>query len=122
MQSGERTAYRKLINIPFCLDVRLERCYLTYDEDMCGLPVPGKFRMDACCCTIGSAWGKECDACPEPGTREYEAVCPRGPGIVNRGDVITGRPVYKGNGMYSEVLCSEGWMFCALYFILNLKM
>ncbi|KAL7847601.1 hypothetical protein AOLI_G00223190 [Acnodon oligacanthus] len=78
-----------------CVDIRSEHCYLTYDEDMCGLPVAGRFRMDACCCTVGAAWGKECEACPEPGTREYEALCPRGPGFANRGDMLTGRPVYK---------------------------
>uniref|UniRef100_A0A8B9LZJ9 Fibrillin 2 n=1 Tax=Astyanax mexicanus TaxID=7994 RepID=A0A8B9LZJ9_ASTMX len=78
-----------------CVDIRLEHCYLTYDEDECVQPVSGRFRMDACCCTVGAAWGKECEACPEPGTREYEALCPRGPGFANRGDVLTGRPVYK---------------------------
>ncbi|KAI4882658.1 hypothetical protein NFI96_001503 [Prochilodus magdalenae] len=78
-----------------CVDIRSEHCYLTYDEDMCGQPVGGRFRMDACCCTVGAAWGKECEACPEPGTREYETLCPRGPGFANRGDVLTGRPVYK---------------------------
>lgn len=78
------------------IDIRSELCYLTYDEDMCGQPVPGRFRMDVCCCTVGAAWGKECEACPEPGTREYETLCPRGPGFGNRGDIITGRPTYKG--------------------------
>ncbi|XP_053097505.1 fibrillin-2 isoform X2 [Pangasianodon hypophthalmus] len=78
-----------------CIDIRSELCYLTYDEDMCGQPVPGRFRMDVCCCTVGAAWGKECEACPEPGTREYEMLCPRGPGFANRGDIITGRPMYK---------------------------
>ncbi|XP_067114081.1 fibrillin-2-like [Osmerus mordax] len=77
-----------------CVDIRSEHCYLTYDEDLCTKPVPGRFRMDACCCTVGAAWGKECEACPEPGTRQYEALCPRGPGFANR-DVLTGRPFYK---------------------------
>ncbi|XP_076876101.1 fibrillin-2 [Brachyhypopomus gauderio] len=78
-----------------CIDIRSEHCYLTYDEDVCGQPLPGRFRMDACCCTVGGAWGKECEACPEPGTRLYEALCPRGPGFANRPDVLTGRPLYK---------------------------
>lgn len=55
--------------------------------------------MDACCCTVGAAWGKECDACPELGTREFDILCPRGPGFANRGDVLTGRPFYKGKNV-----------------------
>ncbi|TSK16121.1 Fibrillin-2 [Bagarius yarrelli] len=78
-----------------CIDIRAELCYLTYDEDICGLLVPGRFRMNVCCCTIGAAWGKECDACPEPGTRNYEMLCPRGPGFANRADIFMGRPMYK---------------------------
>nr|XP_006626990.1 PREDICTED: fibrillin-2 [Lepisosteus oculatus] len=78
-----------------CVDVRLEHCYLTWDEDECTLPIPRKFRMDVCCCSIGAAWGSECEACPQPGSREYEALCPRGPGFANRGDILTGRPFYK---------------------------
>ncbi|XP_078142364.1 fibrillin-2 [Centroberyx gerrardi] len=78
-----------------CVDIRSEHCYLTYDEDSCAKPVPGRFRMDACCCTVGAAWGRECEACPDPGTNEYDALCPRGPGFANRGDVLTGRPLYK---------------------------
>lgn len=70
---------------------------------MCGQPVPGRFRMDVCCCTVGAAWGQECEACPEPGTRDYERLCPRGPGFANRGDLFTGRPMYKGKSHLQSV-------------------
>ncbi|MEJ1286876.1 hypothetical protein NN561_017889 [Cricetulus griseus] len=78
-----------------CLDIRVEQCFLKWDEDECIHPVPGKFRMDACCCAVGAAWGTECEECPKPGTKEYETLCPRGPGFANRGDILTGRPFYK---------------------------
>lgn len=74
----------------------MEHCFLKWDEDECVHPVPGKFRMDACCCAVGAAWGTECEECPKPGTKEYETLCPRGPGFANRGDILTGRPFYKG--------------------------
>ncbi|NXN12377.1 FBN2 protein, partial [Indicator maculatus] len=76
-------------------DIRMEQCYLKWDEDECIQSVPGKFRMDACCCTGGAAWGFDCEECPKPGTKEYEALCPRGLGFSSRGDVLTGRPFYK---------------------------
>ncbi|XP_067253271.1 fibrillin-2 [Chanodichthys erythropterus] len=78
-----------------CVDVRSEPCFLTYDEDVCTQPVPGRFRMDVCCCTVGLAWGKDCDLCPKPGTLQFDALCPRGPGFANKGDMLTGRAVYK---------------------------
>ncbi|XP_064901783.1 fibrillin-2 [Columba livia] len=78
-----------------CLDIRMEPCYLKWDEDECIQSVPGKFRMDACCCAVGAAWGSDCEECPKPGTKEYKALCPRGPGFSNRGDILTGRPFYK---------------------------
>ncbi|NXS91967.1 FBN2 protein, partial [Jacana jacana] len=78
-----------------CLDIRMEQCYLKWDEDECIQPVPGKFRMDACCCAVGAAWGFDCEECPKIGTKEYEVLCPRGPGFSNRGDTLTGRPFYK---------------------------
>ncbi|KAM4052790.1 fibrillin-2 isoform 1-T1 [Anomaloglossus baeobatrachus] len=78
-----------------CLDLRMEQCFLKWDEDECVQQVPGRFRLDACCCTIGQAWGSECEECPKSGTAEYDILCPRGPGYTNRGDVLSGRPFYK---------------------------
>ncbi|NXG73445.1 FBN2 protein, partial [Baryphthengus martii] len=76
-------------------DVRVEQCYMKWDEDECTEPLPGKYRIDMCCCSVGSAWGIDCEECPKIGSSEYKAICPRGPGFANRGDVLSGRPFYK---------------------------
>uniref|UniRef100_A0A670KEG4 Fibrillin 3 n=1 Tax=Podarcis muralis TaxID=64176 RepID=A0A670KEG4_PODMU len=78
-----------------CVDVRLEQCYMKWAEDECTAPLPGKYRIDLCCCSVGAAWGFDCEECPKPGSAEYKAICPRGPGFANRGDVLSGRPFYK---------------------------
>uniref|UniRef100_A0A8C2EZW0 Fibrillin 2b n=1 Tax=Cyprinus carpio TaxID=7962 RepID=A0A8C2EZW0_CYPCA len=78
-----------------CVDIRSEQCYMKWDEDECVEPLPGRYRVDMCCCTVGAAWGVDCEACPKPNTPEYKTICPRGPGIANRGDILTGRPFYK---------------------------
>ncbi|RMC01268.1 hypothetical protein DUI87_22217 [Hirundo rustica rustica] len=78
-----------------CLDIRTEQCYLRWEEEECVQPVPGRLRMDSCCCAVGAAWGSSCERCPMPGTEEHRALCPRGPGFSNRRDVLTGRPFYK---------------------------
>uniref|UniRef100_A0A8C2J4J2 Fibrillin 2b n=1 Tax=Cyprinus carpio TaxID=7962 RepID=A0A8C2J4J2_CYPCA len=78
-----------------CVDIRSEQCYMKWDEDECVEPLPGRYRVDMCCCTVGAAWGVDCEACPKPNTPEFKTICPRGPGIANRGDILTGRPFYK---------------------------
>lgn len=77
-------------------DLRTEQCYLTHEDERCGAPISGKHRVDACCCSVGVAWGPECDECPEKGSPEYTQLCPRGPGFSHRGDFINGRPFLKG--------------------------
>ncbi|XP_063036507.1 fibrillin-2 isoform X2 [Melospiza melodia melodia] len=78
-----------------CLDIRTEQCYLRWEEEECVQAVPGRLRMDSCCCALGAAWGSGCQRCPAPGSPEHRALCPRGPGFSNRGDLLTGRPFYK---------------------------
>ncbi|XP_039984544.1 fibrillin-2b [Xiphias gladius] len=78
-----------------CVDMRSEQCYLKWHEDECGAPLPGRYRADMCCCSVGAAWGIDCEECPKPDTPEYKAICPRGPGFANRGDILTGRAFYK---------------------------
>uniref|UniRef100_A0A7N6BM21 Fibrillin 2b n=1 Tax=Anabas testudineus TaxID=64144 RepID=A0A7N6BM21_ANATE len=79
-----------------CVDMRSEQCYMKWHEDECGEPLPGRYRVDMCCCSVGAAWGIDCEECPKPGTPEYRSICPRGPGFANRGDILTGKPFYKG--------------------------
>ncbi|NXQ48045.1 FBN2 protein, partial [Catharus fuscescens] len=91
-------------------DVRVEQCYMRWDEDECTEPLPGKFRMDLCCCSVGSAWGSDCEECPRVGSSDFKALCPRGPGFANRGDVLSGRPFYKDidECRISPDLCGHG--------------
>uniref|UniRef100_A0A3P8QNZ3 Fibrillin 2b n=1 Tax=Astatotilapia calliptera TaxID=8154 RepID=A0A3P8QNZ3_ASTCA len=85
-----------------CVDMRSEQCYLKWHEDECGEPVPGRYRLDMCCCSVGAAWGVDCEECPTQGSPEYRAICPRGHGFANRGDILTGRPFYKGHSPLPE--------------------
>ncbi|TKS69600.1 Fibrillin-1 MP340 [Collichthys lucidus] len=93
-----------------CIDLRTEQCYLTHEDERCGAPISGKHRVDACCCSVGVAWGPECDECPEKGSPEYTQLCPRGPGFSHRGDFINGRPFLKDidECRISPDLCGQG--------------
>uniref|UniRef100_A0A673VN86 Fibrillin 3 n=1 Tax=Suricata suricatta TaxID=37032 RepID=A0A673VN86_SURSU len=77
-----------------CVDMRLEPCFLRWDEDECGAALPGKYRMDVCCCSVGAAWGAECEACPARESPAFASLCPRGLGFASR-DFLSGRPFYK---------------------------
>uniref|UniRef100_F6ZCP2 Fibrillin 1 n=1 Tax=Ornithorhynchus anatinus TaxID=9258 RepID=F6ZCP2_ORNAN len=94
-----------------CLDIRLETCYLSHEDEECSVPVAGRHRMDACCCSVGAAWGTgECEECPERGSPEFEALCPRGPGFATRGEVINGKPFFKDINECKMIpsLCTHG--------------
>ncbi|MGH0135014.1 UNVERIFIED_CONTAM: hypothetical protein FKN15_059778 [Acipenser sinensis] len=93
-----------------CVDLRMEFCYLTHEDERCSSPIPSKHRVDACCCSVGAAWGPECDECPEKRTAEYDQLCPRGPGFSHRGDFINGRPFLKDINECKMIhnLCSNG--------------
>ncbi|KAM7158532.1 fibrillin-1 [Molossus nigricans] len=93
-----------------CLDIRLETCYLRYDDEECTLPVAGRHRMDACCCSVGAAWGtEECEECPVRNTPEYEELCPRGPGFATK-EITNGKPFFKDINECKMIpsLCTHG--------------
>ncbi|NWT24004.1 FBN1 protein, partial [Pheucticus melanocephalus] len=77
-----------------CLDIRLESCYQRHEDEQCTAQIPGRHRMDACCCSVGAAWGYECEECPLRGTPEFDALCPRGPGFSTKIE-ISGKPFSK---------------------------
>lgn len=81
--------------------MRLELCFLRWEEDECGAALLGKYRMDVCCCTLGAAWGTACEACPEPESPAFTSLCPRGLGFASR-DFLSGRPFYKGAFGFGE--------------------
>ncbi|XP_021100835.1 fibrillin-3 isoform X3 [Heterocephalus glaber] len=91
-----------------CVDARLEPCFLRRDKDDCGAPLPGKYRMDVCCCSVGAAWGAECETCPEPDSAEFASLCPRGPGFSSR-DLLSGRPFFRGPDVDE---CSRDPLLC----------
>ncbi|XP_046720263.1 fibrillin-1 [Silurus meridionalis] len=93
-----------------CIDLRTEYCYLSHVDERCGTSIPGRHRVDACCCSVGVAWGPECDECPEKGSADYNRLCPRGPGFSHRGDFINGKPFLKDINECKMIhnLCTNG--------------
>lgn len=38
-------------------------------------PHPAHVTKAQCCCSLGAAWGSDCEICPEPGTEERKELC-----------------------------------------------
>ncbi|KAJ8252437.1 hypothetical protein COCON_G00217490 [Conger conger] len=93
-----------------CIDLRTEQCYLTHEDERCGAAIPGRHRVDACCCSVGVAWGLECDECPQKGSSEYSQLCPRGQGFSHRSDIIIGKTILKDINECKMIhtLCTNG--------------
>ncbi|XP_010771108.1 latent-transforming growth factor beta-binding protein 3-like, partial [Notothenia coriiceps] len=38
--------------------------------------------QEMCCCTVGKAWGRNCERCPQVGTVAFSKICPAGKGYL----------------------------------------
>ncbi|KAI1894400.1 hypothetical protein AGOR_G00115420 [Albula goreensis] len=51
----------------------------------CLHPVSVQLSKQLCCCSVGKAWGPQCDKCPNPGTAAFKEICPGGMGYTVTG-------------------------------------
>ncbi|RXG67210.1 Heat shock 70 kDa protein [Armadillidium vulgare] len=74
-------------------DTKLDYCYAVYRDGQCSNPSTTPTTKSACCCCsviLGQpmGWGIPCQACPQPGSKEFSHLCPHGPGITHEGDDV----------------------------------
>lgn len=83
--------YLKIKNFVFtqlllCVaDKRMSSCWMHVEAGPGGQPrcshEMGHGSRATCCCSMGRAWGSQCELCPEEGSQEMEALCPTGSGF-----------------------------------------
>lgn len=57
-------------------------CYRAIAETgNCQHPLPTRLSQEICCCTVGKAWGSNCERCPQDGTASFKKICPAGKGM-----------------------------------------
>ena len=56
-------------------------------RNVCTNNVDDQLSRSTCCCSVGKAWGPQCEICPAPDTDEFKALCPVGSGF--RPNMIT---------------------------------
>ena len=50
----------------------LAQCFRLASESRgCEHPLPTPLTQEVCCCTVGKAWGRNCERCPQVGTGEW---------------------------------------------------
>lgn len=64
-----------------CVEAETSQCFLIVpDEGRCEHPLPTSLTQVMCCCTVGKAWGSNCERCPQVGTVAFGKICPAGIG------------------------------------------
>ncbi|XP_030294160.1 latent-transforming growth factor beta-binding protein 3 isoform X1 [Sparus aurata] len=59
----------------------LAQCFRLASESRgCEHPLPTPLTQEVCCCTVGKAWGRNCERCPQVGTVAFSQICPAGKG------------------------------------------
>uniref|UniRef100_A0A672Z7X3 Latent transforming growth factor beta binding protein 3 n=1 Tax=Sphaeramia orbicularis TaxID=375764 RepID=A0A672Z7X3_9TELE len=57
------------------------QCFLMASETRgCEHALPTHLTQEMCCCTVGKAWGRNCERCPQVGTVAFSKICPAGKG------------------------------------------
>lgn len=52
-------------------DLRQQNCYLSSKEGICSSALSRVTKRDQCCCSVGKAWGDDCEVCPHRGTGRF---------------------------------------------------
>ncbi|XP_065299649.1 fibrillin-2-like isoform X2 [Dermacentor albipictus] len=64
-----------------CVDMRKDVCYSHYhvvdlqQPPVCSHPMMTNQTKMTCCCSVGKAWGHQCQPCPQPNTPQYTKLC-----------------------------------------------
>ncbi|KAK3527535.1 hypothetical protein QTP86_026660 [Hemibagrus guttatus] len=57
-------------------------CFLMMTEaGRCEHALATNLSRELCCCTVGKAWGFNCERCPQDGTASFSKICPAGKGM-----------------------------------------
>ena len=68
-----------------CVDTRSAPCFNERRGRMCLSPRAENQTLADCCCTLGKAWGGQCERCPRQGTQAFRDMCPLGAGRTRDG-------------------------------------
>uniref|UniRef100_A0A8C9N739 Latent-transforming growth factor beta-binding protein 1 n=1 Tax=Serinus canaria TaxID=9135 RepID=A0A8C9N739_SERCA len=69
-----------------------KQCYYHIsDVRLCDSVLAKNITKEECCCTVGAAWGDNCETYPCPIPVEYQEICPLGKGYIPQEDLLSGK-------------------------------
>uniref|UniRef100_A0A8C0ZHM1 Latent-transforming growth factor beta-binding protein 1 n=1 Tax=Cyanistes caeruleus TaxID=156563 RepID=A0A8C0ZHM1_CYACU len=69
-----------------------KQCYYHIsDVRLCDSVLAKNITKEECCCTVGAAWGDNCETYPCPMPVEYQEICPLGKGYIPQEDLLSGK-------------------------------
>uniref|UniRef100_A0A8C3GV36 Latent-transforming growth factor beta-binding protein 1 n=1 Tax=Corvus moneduloides TaxID=1196302 RepID=A0A8C3GV36_CORMO len=69
-----------------------KQCYYHIsDVRLCDSVLAKNITKEECCCTVGAAWGDNCETYPCPIPVEYQEICPLGKGYIPQKDLLSGK-------------------------------
>lgn len=83
------------------------QCFLMASESRgCAHPLPTYLTQEMCCCTVGVAWGHNCESCPQEGTVAFSQICPAGKGysLKNIRETVAFPPMFFQHKLDNEEL------------------
>ncbi|XP_034034452.1 latent-transforming growth factor beta-binding protein 3 isoform X4 [Thalassophryne amazonica] len=78
-----------------CVESEQAQCFLMASEARgCEHALSTHLTQEMCCCTVGKAWGQNCERCPQVGTAAFSKICPAGIGYIlqNVREIVTFPP------------------------------
>uniref|UniRef100_A0A663DVE4 Latent-transforming growth factor beta-binding protein 1 n=1 Tax=Aquila chrysaetos chrysaetos TaxID=223781 RepID=A0A663DVE4_AQUCH len=107
-----------------------KQCYYHIsDVRLCDSVLAKNITKEECCCTVGAAWGDNCETYPCPIPVEYQEICPLGKGYVPQEDLLSGKVSFTDQDeCQNEVYCINGeclntdgsyHCFCSLPLVLD---
>ena len=106
IQLSSLKQYAHNVPITLFLDKRVASCFLGVKQtpagrNLCEKELGDPISRSTCCCSVGKAWGPQCELCPAPDTDEFKALCPAGSGF---------RP-----NMITVIILNEIYLVCPRY-------
>uniref|UniRef100_A0A671KVN6 Latent-transforming growth factor beta-binding protein 3-like n=1 Tax=Sinocyclocheilus anshuiensis TaxID=1608454 RepID=A0A671KVN6_9TELE len=94
--------------------VELGLCYLMVTEARkCEHALPTRLSQEICCCTVGKAWGSNCERCPQDGTASFNKICPAGKGMsfLTYHGTLSIQPFILFGNLIRKVFFLQLWIF-----------
>ena len=107
-------------------DRRKSRCYMKVEERTgrrrCSQEIGESVTKATCCCTIGKAWGPQCELCPPEGSEEYKFLCPNNNGYRPNSITVSILYIRKFVDILSILILQSWYQDCQILIMVHMAL